>query len=145
MKIFKSGKFICTFGLMMLLGIGSITLQAKTSYPFSLSFPDTNTTVYTNEYEKATTDQFWCLSLHETNEYTGTVNTLSSDNIFGCTMHRRYGDKVDVYHPFFSIVTRYRIGYQIAVNKGDKMFIVSKKDSRSTDTNTLKVSGRFIP
>lgn len=70
---------------------------------------------------------------------------MSSRNIFGCKMHRTVNDGVDVYHTFSNYVKSYPITYTKAVSAGDYMYLGAKKDSASTSSATLNISGRFAP
>lgn len=144
MKKFTAKKFICAFSAMMILGVGSVTASA-TNHDFSFTFTNTSTTKYTSYYAKSDSDQFYVISLDTTNKNTGVKNTMSASNIFGCKMHRSYSDNVDVYHTFSNYVTGYRIAYQVPVYKNDNMRLAGKKDTASTSSATLRISGRFAP
>ncbi len=99
----------------------------------------------TGSYGKSDNDQKWYISLDTVNSRTGRANNMSSTNIFGCKMHRNYNDTVDTYHTFSNYVSAYPIGYSSTVYKNDVMHMVAKKDSNSTSSAYLNISGRFAP
>lgn len=142
MSFKKLKKSIVTLGIVGMLGIGSLTVQAS-NHSFSWSFGSTSGNISTDYYAKSDNDANWYLSLDKKNG--STSNTLSSKNIFGCKMHRSYSDSVDSYHLFSNYVSSYKISYKSTVGTGDNMKLTGKKDDSSTSSAALKISGRFCP
>lgn len=128
--------------LLTLVGaIGTTPLVANAAnHDYNFTFKNTSITSETAKYEKTDNDQKWYLSIDDT-----WLSTMSSSNIFGCKMHRVGNDSVDVYHTFSNYVKGYGINYADTVSKGDEMYLRAKKDSASTSTKKLYVTGRFAP
>ncbi len=104
-------------------------------------FTNTADTYLTAFYKKTDNDGNWYISISK-------KSNLSEANIFGCRMHRDLGsdkDNVDYYHLISKKVKGYPFAYQSSVKKGQKMRMGYKKDSSSTTSKTLKVSGKFAP
>lgn len=109
---------------------------------FSFEFKDLKN-YQTASYSKSDNDCKWYVSLDRWNGLH--KNNLSSANIFGCKMHRDYNDGVSIYHTISNYVTGFPFDYTTSVSKNDSMFLGAKKDSASTSSANLKISGRFAP
>lgn len=108
------------------------------NHSFSFRFTDLNNQ-NTQSYAKSDNSNKWYISLDAAG------NNMSASNIFGCRMHRTNNDGVDSYHTFSNYVSSYGITYTAAVAAGDNMYLAAKKDSASTSTAALNISGRFAP
>lgn len=70
---------------------------------------------------------------------------MSSANILGLKMNRYGNNVVDEYHTFSNYVYRYPIDYKATVYEDDLMYLGAKKDSESTSTAALIISGLYNP
>ncbi|MTK08108.1 MAG: hypothetical protein F8N38_13620 [Hungatella sp.] len=137
MKTAKKGKILVALTCAFLMTASGSALAAN--HGFTFKFTDlTNKT--TSSYAKSDNSQIWYLSLDNSGS-----NNMSSANIFGCKMNRTSNNNVDIYHTFSNYVSGYGISYQSKVYKNDNMYMGAKKDSASTSTTALTISGRFAP
>lgn len=136
-----------TIGAMACVCLLTTTIPAcAKNYPYEFTLKNTAETIVKSPVLKTDNEQTWYLTIDKVNAATGKSNTLSSTNIFGCKMHKSGSKKaVDVYHTFSNYVSGYGMKYQKKVKKDSKMTLAGKKDSRSTSSKTLKVSGRYAP
>ncbi len=136
-----------TIGAMACACLMTTTIPAcAKNYPYEFTFKNTADTVTKPWVKKTDNDQKWYLSIDKVNQETGKNNTLSSTNIFGCKIHKKGSKKnVDVYHTFSNCVSGYGMKYKVKVKKNSQMALAAKKDSASTSSKTLKVSGRYAP
>lgn len=111
---------------------------------FEFIFEDLANYTYYKSWEKGNTSQAYTITL---NKYNGlTKNTMSSTNIFGCRMKdMSIGPVVDVYHTYSNYVTNYPQAYIEHVSQGDEMKLGAKKDSDSTSSSVLRISGSIVP
>lgn len=111
---------------------------------FEFVFEDLLNYTYYETWEKANTSQAYTITL---DKYNGLKkNTMSSSNIFGCRMKdMSIGPVVDVYHTYSNYVTNYPQAYIEYVSQGDDMKLGAKKDSDSTSSSALRISGSVVP
>ena len=139
MKNVKKGFLIFCASIM---AVSSPVLAAGKKFEFK--FTDFDNHEYATTWTKENSANAYTITL---NRYNGTTkNTMSSTNIFGCRMKDLSVEPVvDVYHTFSNYVTDYPVGYTGKVYQGDRMRIRGKKDSASSSSKALNISGTVIP
>ena len=137
----KSGvKFIAA----SMIGCMLMATPTMAANKFSFTFNDYLNYNYPAVWTKTNGSNAYTITLDRMN---GVIpNTMSSSNIFGCRMKdMSIVPVVDSYHTFSNYITNYAIGYQVKPNVGDSMKLGGKKDSASSSSATLRISGRIIP
>lgn len=140
MKNNKIMRAIIALMLLVAICIPVTAFAASPNYEFSFKFTDLlNKT--TESYQKGDTEQNWYVSL-----YNNGTSTMSSTNILGLRMNRN-GSYISDYHTFSNYVTSYQLPYNddVTVSSTDWVYMGAKKDSTSTSTAALVISGKFNP
>ncbi|MCI6768501.1 hypothetical protein [Porcincola intestinalis] len=121
-----------------------LTTPAMAANHFSFKFNDLYNYTYNESWTKANGSNAYTITLSRMNGLS--MNTMSSTNIFGCRMKdMSIVPVVDDYHTFSNYVSNYAIGYRVKPNTGDTMKLGGKKDSASTSTAQLRISGYVTP
>lgn len=139
MKKNKTMRAIIALTLIIAICIPVTALAASPNYAFSFKFDD----LYNHtepKYEKGDSEQRWYVTLYNNGE-----NNMSSANILGLKMNRYGNNVVDEYHTFSNYVSKYPIDYKATVYEDDLMYLGAKKDSESTSTAALVISGLYNP
>ncbi|GAA4654307.1 hypothetical protein GCM10023142_14450 [Anaerocolumna aminovalerica] len=144
MKLKKKIKILILSLCFCTMFSSSIIFAANHDFYFTFDSKDSSQ-VQAAYYQKSDNEQKWYITIDEYYKNTTTKNTMSSSNVFACTMRRRYNDNVDRWHTFSNYVSSYGIDYATKVSQYDEMRIEGKKDSTSSSTSQLRVSGRFAP
>lgn len=138
----KKNKTICAIialTLIIAITIPVTALAVSPNYAFSFEFDD----LYNHfepKHEKGDSEQRWYVTLHNNGE-----NNMSSANILGLKMNRNTNNVVDVYHTFSNYVSNYPVDYKATVYEDDLMYLGAKKDSESTSSAALIISGLYNP
>lgn len=142
MKINKTVMKLMALVLVIaaLLPIGAMAANHEFSFSFSNLANKT-----TASYQKSDSEQHWYVSLDQTNRETGVANTLGQTNILGLRMNQKGVGYVSDYHTFSNYVTSYRLDYTSTVTTSMYLYMGAKKDSDSTSSAALRISGRFCP
>lgn len=140
MKNNKIMRAIIALMLLVAICIPVTAFAASPNYAFSFEFSNLNDQT-TDSYQKGDTEQNWYVSL-----YNNGTNTMSSSNILGLRMNRN-GSFISGYHTFSNYVTSYQLPYydDVTVKSTDWVYMGAKKDSTSTSTADLVISGKFNP
>lgn len=140
MKKNKILRAIIALTLLIAICIPVTAFAASPNYDFSFRFTNlANKT--TDSYQKGDTEQNWYVSLYDND-----TNNMSSKNILGLRMNRN-GSYISDYHTFSNYVTSYQLPYDddVTVYSTDWVYMGAKKDSTSTSTAALVISGKFNP
>lgn len=123
-----------------LLPVGAMAANHEFSFSFSNLANQT-----TASYQKSDSEQHWYVSLDKINSNTGIANTLGETNILGLRMNQKGVGYVSEYHTFSNYVTSYQLDYTSTVTTSMYLYMGAKKDSDSTSSTALRISGRFCP
>lgn len=144
MKNKKKLQRIVSALLLVVMALGSMTAMAA-NHDFSFTFRNLSNQT-TENMNKSDDEQNWYVSLDTKNKDTGVANTMSDTNILGLRMNsdttRSYVSK---YHTFSNYVTSYKLAYTSEVTTSTDLYMGAKKDSSSTSSATLTISGRVCP
>lgn len=110
--------------------------------PFNFEFNSTIGNKYTDNYTKSDSDQHWYVRV-----YNNGINNVSSANILGVKMHHLqsvgYVSNYETITDYVSHTFNYTTS--VPYSNEDYFFMGAKKDSDSTSSATLIVTGVFCP
>ncbi len=138
MRKHRTMSVILTLSLLVAMFIPVTAMAASPNYPFKFEFYNLDNQKDA-PHQKGDNEQNWYVSL-----YNNEVNTLSDFNILGLRMNRK-GYYVSDYHTFSRYVSGYRLPYTTRVSSTDTMIMGAKKDSSSTTSVALRISGQVNP
>lgn len=131
--------------MLVVLTLGTTTALAGNQ---DFAFVFTNTTSQPTTPNPCPTkndnDQNWYISL-DTTYIDGLPATMSASNIFGAKIHKASGTSVSNYFTFTSYGNGIKKAYNTTVATNDAMYMQCKKDSTSTSSAALYISGRWCP
>lgn len=146
-KTIKRISIIVTTASIILNVAPTYAASSDSNGKFEFKFTDLQNKICPATWLKQSTGNTYKINLwrHWDGTSKGAANTLSSKNIFGERMYDlSIGPKADSYHTFKSY-GNHNVSYLRKLNRGDIMQLHAKKDSDSSDSGTLKISGRVTP
>lgn len=140
-----------TVVVLVLVAMCLIPLAAQaTFWPYDFTFYDTiGQDIERPPRAKSDNDRNWWIRIYD-NGY----NTISSTNVLGVRMNfalnedgseRSFASEYKTFNSYMDEGTEYPIPYIYYVKAGDLMVLGAKKDSESTSSMVLRVSGKYAP
>lgn len=145
----KRIRCLCLLVLLVIMTL-PVEVFATDTGPNNQSFEFTFTNLYnfqTSPTRKLSEEQRWYLSLDAVNRDSGAFNNLSASNIFGCRMNQQNVNYtyISYYHTFSNYVSGYPLEYTKNIPLNTYVYLGVKKDSDSTSSSPLRISGRYCP